>query len=63
MNMQRNVRNLQCNTRGGMDDYAPTNLLEEALKLTDALIGDFPDLQEELTNIRERLNEQLANFS
>jgi hypothetical protein len=46
-----------------MDDYAPTNLLEEALKLTDALIGDFPDLQEELTNIRERLNEQLANFS
>jgi hypothetical protein len=63
MNMQRNVRNLQWNTRGGMDDYAPTNLLEEALKLTDALIGDFPDLQEELTNIRERLNEQLANFS
>jgi Ca-activated chloride channel family protein len=60
---QRNARNLRWDVRGEMDDYAPEKLLYEALRLTDDLIGDFPNFQEELTDIRERINEQLANFS
>jgi hypothetical protein len=60
---QRQMRNQQWGSRGGMDDYAPEYLLVEALKLTDGLIDDFPNLQEELIDIRKRINEQLANFS
>jgi uncharacterized protein with von Willebrand factor type A (vWA) domain len=63
MQKQRQMRQAQWVGRGGMDDYAPEKLLDEALRLTNDLIGDFPDFQEELTDIRERINEQLANFS
>ena len=63
MGKQRQMRQQNWGGRGGMDDCAPETLLDEALKLTDGLISDFPDLQEELTDIRERINEQLAKFS
>jgi Ca-activated chloride channel homolog len=63
MQKQRQMRNLQWGVRGGMDDCANENLLEEALNLTDGLINDFPNLKEEIMTIRERINEQLANFS
>jgi Ca-activated chloride channel homolog len=63
MQKQRQMRNLQWGQRGTMDNCAPENLLEEALQLADGLINDFPNLKEEITIIRERINEQLANFS
>lgn len=61
--MQRGVRNAGWGERGAMDDWAADNMLSEALDLTNSLINEFPDLQEELTTIRERINEQLAHFS
>lgn len=60
---QRQMRNENWHVRGGMDDWAASNILEEALSLADSLISEFPDLQEELTTIREKINEQLAHFS
>lgn len=60
---QREMRNANWDVRGGMDDWAASNILEEALSLADSLINEFPDLQEELTTIREKINEQLAHFS
>jgi hypothetical protein len=61
--VQRRMRNEQWNARGDMDDWAASNMLEQALSLADGLISEFPYLQEELTNIREKINEQLAHFS
>lgn len=60
---QRQMRNVNWDVRGGMDDWAASNILEEALSLADSLISEFPDLQEELTTICEKINEQLAHFS
>jgi Skp family chaperone for outer membrane proteins len=61
--MQRGMRNSGWEQRGDMDDWAADNMLSEALYLTNSLINEFPDFQEELTTIRERINEQLAHFS
>jgi hypothetical protein len=50
-------------SRGSSDDWAARRVLEEALSFANSLINSFPDLQEELTTIREKINEQLAHFS
>jgi Ca-activated chloride channel homolog len=60
---QRQMRNVHWGSRGDMDDWAADNMLREALSLADSLINEFPNLQQELTAIREKINEQLANFS
>lgn len=59
----REMRRKAWDSRGDMDDWAARRLLVEALDLADSLVNSFPDLQEELLEIRERINEQLANFS
>jgi Ca-activated chloride channel family protein len=59
----REMRRKGWDSRGDMDDWAARMLLVEALDLADSLVNSFPDLQEELLEIRERINEQLANFS
>lgn len=59
----REMRNKGWGSRGASDDWAVRRMLEEGLSLADSLVNSFPDLQEELLEIRERINEQLANFS
>jgi hypothetical protein len=63
MHKQRGMRNPGWEERGGMDDWAAQNLLSEAMHIAESLRNDFPNLREELTAIRERINEQLAHFS
>jgi hypothetical protein len=46
-----------------MDNWSVSKVLEKALDLADSLASSFPDLQEELLEIREKINEQLAHFS
>jgi hypothetical protein len=50
-------------SRGDMDNWSVSKVLEKALDLADSLASSFPDLQEELLEIREKINEQLAHFS
>jgi hypothetical protein len=59
----REIRKKGWDARGDMDDWAARRMLEEALSLADSLINSFPDMQEEFLDIRERINEQLAQFS
>ncbi|MBW4504476.1 MAG: VWA domain-containing protein [Scytonema hyalinum WJT4-NPBG1] len=59
----REMRKKGWDARGDMDDWAARRMLEEALSLADSLINSFPDMQEEFLDIRERINEQLAQFS
>jgi hypothetical protein len=59
----REMRKKGWDKRGGSDDWAARRLLEESLSLADSLANKFPDVQEELLEIREKINEQLAHFS
>jgi hypothetical protein len=59
----REMRKKGWDSRGDVDDWATRRVLEEGLSLAGSLINGFPDLQEELLEIRERINEQLAHFS
>lgn len=63
MHKQRGMRNQNWDVRGGMDDWAADDLCREALRIIDNLIIDYPSLEEELTTIREKINEQLGHFS
>jgi hypothetical protein len=60
---QRGARDGAWDIRGTSDDWAVRTLLEAALDATDRLFEANPTLREEIANIRERLNEQLARFS
>ncbi|MGL5833954.1 MAG: hypothetical protein ACRC1Z_12095, partial [Waterburya sp.] len=59
----REMRHRGWENRSKSDDWATRKVLEEGLSLADSLLNSFPDLQEELLDIRERIDEQLANFS
>jgi len=59
----REMRQKGWDNRGDNDNRAARLVLEEALSLADSLINGFPNLQEELSDIHKRINEQLANFS
>jgi hypothetical protein len=59
----REMRKKGWDSRGDIDDWAARNVLGEALSFADSLANSFPDLQEELLEIREKINEQLAHFS
>lgn len=63
MHKHREMRNRRSDDRGSMDDWAAQNVLLEAARVAESLINDFPNLQEELTAIRRRIDEQLARFS
>lgn len=63
MHKQRGMRNAGWRDRGDMDDWAAQSLLQEAARVAEGLINDFPELREDLTAIRGRINEQLAHFS
>jgi hypothetical protein len=60
---RRGMKNIGWDIRGDMDNWAISTVLEEALSLADNLINSFPDLQEDILEIREKINEQLAQFS
>jgi hypothetical protein len=59
----REMRKKGWESRGDMDNWSVSKVLEKALDLADSLASSFPDLQEELLEIREKINEQLAHFS
>ncbi len=59
----REMRKKGWDSRGDIDDWAARNVLGAALSFADSLANSFPDLQEELLEIREKINEQLAHFS
>ncbi len=59
----REMRKKRWSLRGDMDDWAAREILKEALYVADNLVNSFPDLQEELLEISERINGQLADFS
>jgi Ca-activated chloride channel family protein len=63
MHKHREIRNRDWGDRGGMDDWAAERLLAEASQIAANLISDYPSLKEELTTIRERIDERLAHFS
>jgi hypothetical protein len=63
MHKHREIRNQECRIRGEMDDWAAASILSEAAQIAKGLIGDYPNLRDELTTISERINEQLAHFS
>jgi hypothetical protein len=63
MGKNREMKNKAWDGRKTSDDWAVSKVLEEALYLAYSLASSFPDLQEELTTIREKINEQLAHFS
>jgi len=63
LHKHREMKNKAWEPRGDMDNWAAREVIEKALSLTDNLINSFPDLQEELLEIREKINEQLAHFS
>ena len=59
----REMRRKGWSARGEIEDWAARKVLEHALSLVDHLQNSFPDIQEELLDIRERINGQLASFS
>ena len=61
--MREERRNLAWDPRGEMDDWAAGNLLSSAKTVAQGLLGDFPNLRDELDMIIRSLDEQLARFS
>jgi hypothetical protein len=59
---RREMKNKGWESRGAMDNWAIREVLEEALSFADSLASSFLDLNEELLDIREKINEQLAQF-
>jgi Mg-chelatase subunit ChlD len=63
MGSQSSSRKRSQQLRGGSDDFAPLEILEQAKQVAQSLMSKFPELEPELKRIQGKIDEQVEQFS